>query len=156
MLWILRGKTVKFIPHKDCCSSFLVSNSSKSLFPWPSPSEPCTIRAWFLFFFSQPFCCAILVMGYNKLLSALGYFRRIPCIIPRLGSVILIELVCNRIILTTFCKLHGCSSVKASDGSSSREDLSSQLFRRNEQIRKLEVKLSGTCLDACKIWLLGR
>ncbi|XP_075026977.1 golgin subfamily A member 1 isoform X4 [Calonectris borealis] len=30
----------------------------------------------------------------------------------------------------------------ASDGSSSREDLSSQLFRRNEQIRKLEVKLS--------------
>ncbi|NXV49467.1 GOGA1 protein, partial [Uria aalge] len=31
----------------------------------------------------------------------------------------------------------------ASDGSSSREDLSSQLFRRNEQIRKLEVKLSG-------------
>ncbi|NXN42758.1 GOGA1 protein, partial [Rhinoptilus africanus] len=30
----------------------------------------------------------------------------------------------------------------ASDGSGSREDLSSQLFRRNEQIRKLEVKLS--------------
>ncbi|NXS57324.1 GOGA1 protein, partial [Brachypteracias leptosomus] len=30
----------------------------------------------------------------------------------------------------------------ASDGSSSREDLSSQLFRRNEQIRKLAVKLS--------------
>ncbi|NXT47993.1 GOGA1 protein, partial [Pluvianellus socialis] len=30
----------------------------------------------------------------------------------------------------------------ASDGSSSREDLSSQLFRRNEQVRKLEVKLS--------------
>ncbi|XP_028571744.2 golgin subfamily A member 1 isoform X11 [Podarcis muralis] len=30
-----------------------------------------------------------------------------------------------------------------SDGSSSREDLSSQLFRRNEQIRKLEVKLSA-------------
>ncbi|NXI31908.1 GOGA1 protein, partial [Sterrhoptilus dennistouni] len=30
----------------------------------------------------------------------------------------------------------------ASDGSSSREDISSQLFRRNEQIRKLEVKLS--------------
>uniref|UniRef100_A0A8B9ZZE5 Golgin subfamily A member 1 n=1 Tax=Anas zonorhyncha TaxID=75864 RepID=A0A8B9ZZE5_9AVES len=30
----------------------------------------------------------------------------------------------------------------ASDGSSSREDLSSQLFRRNEQIRKLEIKLS--------------
>ncbi|KYO29979.1 golgin subfamily A member 1 [Alligator mississippiensis] len=30
----------------------------------------------------------------------------------------------------------------ASDGSSSREDLSSQLFRRNEQIRKLEAKLS--------------
>ncbi|KAJ6651906.1 hypothetical protein lerEdw1_015929 [Lerista edwardsae] len=29
-----------------------------------------------------------------------------------------------------------------SDGSSSREDLSSQLFRRNQQIRKLEVKLS--------------
>ncbi|XP_044309134.1 golgin subfamily A member 1 isoform X2 [Varanus komodoensis] len=29
-----------------------------------------------------------------------------------------------------------------SDGSSSREDLSSQLFRRNEQIRKLEIKLS--------------
>nr|XP_056716927.1 golgin subfamily A member 1 [Euleptes europaea] len=29
-----------------------------------------------------------------------------------------------------------------SDGSCSREDLSSQLFRRNEQIRKLEVKLS--------------
>ncbi|KAG8142066.1 putative Golgin subfamily A member 1-like protein [Naja naja] len=29
-----------------------------------------------------------------------------------------------------------------SDGSSSREDLSSQLYRRNEQIRKLEVKLS--------------
>uniref|UniRef100_A0A8C2TFX9 Golgin subfamily A member 1 n=1 Tax=Coturnix japonica TaxID=93934 RepID=A0A8C2TFX9_COTJA len=32
----------------------------------------------------------------------------------------------------------------ASDGSSSREDLSSQLFRRNEQIRKLEVKLSAS------------
>ncbi|XP_065274867.1 golgin subfamily A member 1 [Emys orbicularis] len=30
----------------------------------------------------------------------------------------------------------------ASDGSSSREDLSSQLLRRNEQIRKLEAKLS--------------
>ncbi|XP_074067694.1 golgin subfamily A member 1 isoform X2 [Macrotis lagotis] len=30
----------------------------------------------------------------------------------------------------------------ASDGSSSREDLSSQLFRRNEHIRKLEAKLS--------------
>ncbi|XP_005055792.1 PREDICTED: golgin subfamily A member 1 isoform X1 [Ficedula albicollis] len=30
----------------------------------------------------------------------------------------------------------------ASDGSSSREDLSSQLLKRNEQIRKLEVKLS--------------
>ncbi|XP_030063251.1 golgin subfamily A member 1 isoform X2 [Microcaecilia unicolor] len=30
----------------------------------------------------------------------------------------------------------------ASDGSSSREDLSSQLFRRNEQIRKLEARLS--------------
>ncbi|XP_010136936.1 PREDICTED: golgin subfamily A member 1 [Buceros rhinoceros silvestris] len=30
----------------------------------------------------------------------------------------------------------------ASDGSSSREDLSSQLFRRNEHIRKLEFKLS--------------
>ncbi|XP_078497953.1 golgin subfamily A member 1 isoform X3 [Lissotriton helveticus] len=30
----------------------------------------------------------------------------------------------------------------ASDGSSSREDMSSQLFRRNDQIRKLEVKLS--------------
>ncbi|XP_004392655.1 PREDICTED: golgin subfamily A member 1 [Odobenus rosmarus divergens] len=30
----------------------------------------------------------------------------------------------------------------ASDGSSSREDLSSQLLRRNEQIRKLEVRLS--------------
>ncbi|NXL83638.1 GOGA1 protein, partial [Alectura lathami] len=30
----------------------------------------------------------------------------------------------------------------ASDGSSSREDLSSQLLRRNEQIRKLEIKLS--------------
>uniref|UniRef100_A0A2D4NIN9 Uncharacterized protein n=1 Tax=Micrurus spixii TaxID=129469 RepID=A0A2D4NIN9_9SAUR len=29
-----------------------------------------------------------------------------------------------------------------SDGSSSREDLSCQLYRRNEQIRKLEVKLS--------------
>ncbi|XP_064027130.1 golgin subfamily A member 1 isoform X3 [Pogoniulus pusillus] len=32
----------------------------------------------------------------------------------------------------------------ASDGSSSREDLSSQLFRRNEQVRKLEVKLSAS------------
>ncbi|XP_078183079.1 golgin subfamily A member 1 isoform X6 [Callithrix jacchus] len=31
----------------------------------------------------------------------------------------------------------------ASDGSSSREDLSSQLLRRNEQIRKLEARLSG-------------
>ncbi|XP_036267963.1 golgin subfamily A member 1 isoform X2 [Pipistrellus kuhlii] len=31
---------------------------------------------------------------------------------------------------------------KASDGSSSREDLSSQLLRRNEQIRKLEARLS--------------
>ncbi|XP_012657791.1 golgin subfamily A member 1 [Otolemur garnettii] len=30
----------------------------------------------------------------------------------------------------------------ASDGSSSREDISSQLFRRNEQIRKLEARLS--------------
>lgn len=30
----------------------------------------------------------------------------------------------------------------ASDGSSSREDLSSQLLRRNEQIRKLEARLS--------------
>lgn len=30
----------------------------------------------------------------------------------------------------------------ASDGSSSREDMSSQLFRRNDQIRKLEAKLS--------------
>ncbi|KAJ1146303.1 hypothetical protein NDU88_012580 [Pleurodeles waltl] len=30
----------------------------------------------------------------------------------------------------------------ASDGSSSREDISSQLFRRNDQIRKLEAKLS--------------
>lgn len=35
------------------------------------------------------------------------------------------------------------SPAKPSDGSSSREDISSQLFRRNEQIRKLEVKLSG-------------
>lgn len=33
----------------------------------------------------------------------------------------------------------------ASDGSSSREDLSSQLLRRNEQIRKLEARLSGMC-----------
>ncbi|XP_074830133.1 golgin subfamily A member 1 isoform X2 [Natator depressus] len=32
----------------------------------------------------------------------------------------------------------------ASDGSSSREDLSSQLLRRNEQIRKLEAKLSAS------------
>ncbi|XP_035968818.1 golgin subfamily A member 1 isoform X2 [Halichoerus grypus] len=32
----------------------------------------------------------------------------------------------------------------ASDGSSSREDLSSQLLRRNEQIRKLEVRLSAS------------
>ncbi|XP_074251431.1 golgin subfamily A member 1 isoform X2 [Saimiri boliviensis] len=31
----------------------------------------------------------------------------------------------------------------ASDGSSSREDLSSQLLRRNEQIRRLEARLSG-------------
>lgn len=63
---------------------------------------------------------------------------------------IVVELVCNRIILTAICKLPGCSSVKASDGSSSREDLSSQLFRRNEQIRKLEVKLSGMCPDTYK------
>ncbi|GAB1286310.1 Golgin subfamily A member 1 [Apodemus speciosus] len=34
----------------------------------------------------------------------------------------------------------------ASDGSSSREDLSSQLLRRNEQIRKLEARLSGMCI----------
>uniref|UniRef100_A0A452RHL9 Golgin subfamily A member 1 n=1 Tax=Ursus americanus TaxID=9643 RepID=A0A452RHL9_URSAM len=32
----------------------------------------------------------------------------------------------------------------ASDGSSSREDLSSQLLRRNEQIRKLEARLSAS------------
>ncbi|XP_069465540.1 golgin subfamily A member 1 isoform X2 [Ambystoma mexicanum] len=32
----------------------------------------------------------------------------------------------------------------ASDGSSSREDMSSQLFRRNDQIRKLEAKLSAS------------
>ncbi|KAK6306562.1 hypothetical protein J4Q44_G00234870 [Coregonus suidteri] len=31
----------------------------------------------------------------------------------------------------------------ASDGSSSRDDLSSQILRRNDQIRKLEAKLSG-------------
>ncbi|MEQ2284522.1 Golgin subfamily A member 1 [Ameca splendens] len=31
----------------------------------------------------------------------------------------------------------------ASDGSSSRDDLSAQLHRRNDQIRKLEAKLSG-------------
>lgn len=43
---------------------------------------------------------------------------------------------------------------QASDGSSSREDLSSQLFRRNEQIRKLEVKLSGMCPDMYKMLLL--
>lgn len=45
-------------------------------------------------------------------------------------------------------------SAKASDGSSSREDLSSQLFRRNEHIRKLEFKLSGMCLDTYKPLLL--
>ncbi|KAM5258955.1 golgin subfamily A member 1 isoform 2-T6 [Hipposideros larvatus] len=33
-------------------------------------------------------------------------------------------------------------NIMASDGSSSREDLSSQLLRRNEQIRKLEARLS--------------
>lgn len=47
-----------------------------------------------------------------------------------------------------------CFSAKASDGSSSREDLSSQLFRRNEHIRKLEFKLSGMCLDTYKPLLL--
>ncbi|KAF7646644.1 hypothetical protein LDENG_00184370 [Lucifuga dentata] len=35
----------------------------------------------------------------------------------------------------------------ASDGSSSRDDLPTQLLRRNDQIRKLEARLSGkTCL----------
>jgi len=33
--------------------------------------------------------------------------------------------------------------LQASDGSSSRDDLPTQLLRRNDQIRKLEAKLSG-------------
>lgn len=33
--------------------------------------------------------------------------------------------------------------LKASDGSSSRDDLPAQLLRRNDQIRRLEAKLSG-------------
>lgn len=33
--------------------------------------------------------------------------------------------------------------MKASDGSSSRDDLPAQILRRNDQIRKLEAKLSG-------------
>ena len=54
-------------------------------------------------------------------------------------------------LFLNICKLQECCfSTKASDGSSSREDLSSQLLRRNEQIRKLEVKLSGMCLDTYK------
>ena len=36
-----------------------------------------------------------------------------------------------------------CVSVQASDGSSSRDDLPAQLLRRNDQIRRLEAKLSG-------------
>lgn len=59
------------------------------------------------------------------------------------------------LLFSKFYKLHQCCfSTKASDGSSSREDLSSQLFRRNEQIRKLEVKLSGMCLDTYKTLLV--
>lgn len=38
-------------------------------------------------------------------------------------------------------KLNVC--LKASDGSSSRDDLPAQLLRRNDQIRRLEAKLSG-------------
>lgn len=38
-------------------------------------------------------------------------------------------------------KLHVC--FKASDGSSSRDDLPALLLRRNDQIRRLEAKLSG-------------
>lgn len=39
-----------------------------------------------------------------------------------------------------------CLCVQASDGSSSRDDLPTQLLRKNDQIRKLEAKLSGrTC-----------
>lgn len=34
--------------------------------------------------------------------------------------------------------------LKASDGSSSRDDLPAQLLRRNDQIRRLEAKLSGS------------
>lgn len=64
--------------------------------------------------------------------------------------VIIPDLMCGRIAFSKFCNLECCFSPKASDGSSSREDLSSQLFRRNEQIRKLEVKLSGKCPDTYK------
>lgn len=60
-----------------------------------------------------------------------------------------------------------CLSLQPSDGSSSREDLSSQLFRRNQQIRKLEAKLSGTFLvpeaaglrtwaEKCPAWIPPR
>lgn len=38
-------------------------------------------------------------------------------------------------------KLYVC--LKASDGSSSRDDLPALLLRRNDQIRRLEAKLSG-------------
>lgn len=33
--------------------------------------------------------------------------------------------------------------LQASDGSNSRDDLPAQILRRNDQIRKLEAKLSG-------------
>ncbi|XP_010214193.1 PREDICTED: golgin subfamily A member 1, partial [Tinamus guttatus] len=64
-----------------------------------------------------------------------------------LGGIVFIIFkvsICQHLFFfSKFCNLHGfCFSIEASDGSSSREDLSSQLLRRNEQIRKLEVKLS--------------
>lgn len=37
---------------------------------------------------------------------------------------------------------------QASDGSSSRDDLPAQLLRRNDQIRRLEAKLSGMMYKA--------
>lgn len=50
----------------------------------------------------------------------------------------------NKINMKCYQMLFVC--LQASDGSSSRDDLPAQLLRRNDQIRKLEAKLSGrTC-----------
>lgn len=48
---------------------------------------------------------------------------------------------CLPVIITFLKELRVCS--QASDGSSSRDDLPAQLLRRNDQIRRLEAKLSG-------------